>query len=80
VLTTAAMPRYMNMIPSQLEDNIFSNCFTAVCDFNDMFSSTYCFIVMAQQTHLTTNSTHFIKKDDSLCNSEDVQRLQPNAN
>lgn len=54
----ATMPRYINTIPSQMEDNIFRKYFTVACDFMDIFDSTQCFIITAQHMHLTTNSIY----------------------
>ena len=52
LLTTVSRPRYTKIIVSQTDANIFMKYLIVVCDFCEMFTSTYFFIEMPQNVHL----------------------------
>ena len=58
---TVEMPRYMKIIVSQTDASIFMKYLTVVCDFCDMFFSTYRFIDIPQNVQLPTGKTILCK-------------------
>ena len=65
LLTTVSSPRYTKMIVSHTDAIIFMKYLSVVCDFCEMFASTYFFIVNPHTVHLQRASKHNANPDSS---------------